>query len=230
MLLIQELQLALWLDVKESRNCMLWHLTFGQQELELPLIASMFQVSLSVYLSHTCLEMVKRELELHRFNSHTESRVIMAAARFVNHVFRYGGHLGTYMIIAGFDVRGPQIIEISADGVINPFPYLALGSGSLQATSIMETGFKDDMTEEEAIALCVKSIEAGIVHDLGSGSNVDVCVLKKGKTTYMRGYKSDNHKMFNKPDGYTFKKERVQVLNEYKHKLVVEEGAVPMEL
>jgi|DEB0MinimDraft_12_1074336.scaffolds.fasta_scaffold68386_2 20S proteasome subunit beta 2 len=174
--------------------------------------------------------MIKRELELHRLNSHTESRVIMAAGRFVNHVFRYGGHIGTYMIIAGFDVKGPQIVEISGDGLLNTFPYLALGSGSLAATSIIESGFKDDMTEEEAIALCVKSIEAGIVHDLGSGSNVDICVMKKGKTTYTRGYKSDNHKMFVKPDGYTFKKERVQVLEEYKHKLIVEDGGVPMEL
>jgi len=45
------------------------------------------------------------------------------------------------------------------------------------------------MTEEEAKDLLVKCIEAGILHDLGSGSNVDLCVIKKGKVEYLRNHK-----------------------------------------
>jgi 20S proteasome subunit beta 2 len=52
---------------------------------------------------------------------------------------------------------------------------------------------------------------------LGSGSNVDVCLIKKGKVEYMRNLKTDNRKLYEKPEGYTFKKERVVVLNEYRH-------------
>merc|ERR1740116_844158 len=52
-------------------------------------------------------EMIKRELELHRLNTRTESRVSMAAARLIEHVFRYGGAIGTYLIIGGYDVGGP---------------------------------------------------------------------------------------------------------------------------
>ena len=52
-------------------------------------------------------EMIKRELELHRMNTRTESRVSMAANRLVDHVFRYGGAIGTYLIIGGYDVGGP---------------------------------------------------------------------------------------------------------------------------
>jgi 20S proteasome subunit beta 2 len=36
------------------------------------------------------------------------------------------------------------------------------------------------MTEEEAKNMVIAAIEAGIYHDLGSGSNVDVCIIKKG--------------------------------------------------
>ena len=36
---------------------------------------------------------------------------------------------------------------------------------------VMETEYKENMTEAEAIALVSKAIEAGIYHDLGSGSN-----------------------------------------------------------
>ena len=75
-----------------------------------------------------------------------------------------------------------------------------------------------------------KAIEAGIYHDLGSGSNLDVCVIKKGKVEMFRNLKSDNFKIFSKPEGYNFRKDRVQVLEEYKHKLVESKGEFPMQL
>jgi len=103
-------------------------------------------------------------------------------------------------------------------------PYHTTGSGSLAAMAIMETRYKENMTREEAIDVCVAAIEAGIYHDLGSGSNVDVCVITRGKYEMLRNLKHDNFKVFSKPGGYQFKKDRVQVLEEFRHKLVVEEG------
>jgi len=76
----------------------------------------------------------------------------------------------------------------------------------------------------------MNAIEAGIYHDLGSGSNVDILIIKKGKHTLYRNIKSDNKKEFSKPGGYKFKKENVVTLQEYKHKLTVEDGPVPMDL
>ena len=61
--------------------------------------------------------MIKRELELHRLNTKSENRVQMAAGRLVTHAFQYGGHIGTHLIVGGVDVRGPQLIECSSDGV-----------------------------------------------------------------------------------------------------------------
>jgi 20S proteasome subunit beta 2 len=37
-----------------------------------------------------------------------------------------------------------------------------------------------------------KAIEAGIFNDLGSGSNVDVCVITKGNVEYLRNYGKPN--------------------------------------
>ena len=51
--------------------------------------------------------MIKRELELHRLNTHRENRVQMAAHRLKQHVFRYGGNIGTYLIFGGVDAKGP---------------------------------------------------------------------------------------------------------------------------
>ena len=149
----------------------------------------------------------------------------MAAGRLVNHVFQYGGNIGTYLILGGYDVKGPQLIEVSADGNSFGFPYITLGSGSLAAMGVIESSYKDDMTEEEAKAMCIKAIEAGIYHDLGSGSNVDVCVIKKDKVTMHRNIKTDNKKVFAKPGGYKFDPKRVVVLEEYRQKLVVADAA-----
>jgi 20S proteasome subunit beta 2 len=174
--------------------------------------------------------MIKRELELHRLNTYSENRVQMAASRLSQHAFKYGGHVGTHLIVGGFDVKGPQLIEVSNDGNMYALPYLTLGSGSLAAMAIMESTYKEDMTQEEAIETVVAAIQGGIYHDLGSGSNVDVCLIKKGKVEYLRNLKSDNHKMYEKPEGYKFRAERCQVLNEYKHKFEVVPAAQPMQL
>jgi 20S proteasome subunit beta 2 len=166
-------------------------------------------------------EMIKRELELHRLNTYSENRVQTAASRLTTHAFKYGGHIGTHMICGGYDVKGPQLIECSNDGNMVASPYLTLGSGSLAAMAVIESYYKEDMSEEEAINLVVAAIEAGIYHDLGSGSNVDVCIIKKGKIDMKRNLKHDNGKLYSKPEGYAFKKERVNVLNEYRHRIVV---------
>lgn len=105
-------------------------------------------------------------------------------------------------------------------------PYHTTGSGSLAAMAILETNYKENMSKEEAIALCVRAIEAGIYHDLGSGSNVDVCIITRTKYEMLRNYKHDNQKMFSKPDGYKFSKDRVVVIDDYVQKIkakVVEE-------
>lgn len=47
--------------------------------------------------------------------------------------------------------------------------------------AIFESMWKKDMTREEAIELCSQAIQAGIFNDLGSGSNVDVCVITEEK-------------------------------------------------
>ena len=88
-------------------------------------------------------------------------------------------------------------------------PYHTTGSGSLAAMAILETYYKEDMTKEEAIELVVRAIEAGIVHDLGSGSNVDVNIITRGKSELLRNYKTDNKKMYSKPGGYSYPKDKV---------------------
>jgi 20S proteasome subunit beta 2 len=53
-----------------------------------------------------------------------------------------------------------------------------MGSGSLAAMAVFERGYEDDLTEEKAKDLVKDAIKAGIFNDLGSGGNVDLCVIR----------------------------------------------------
>lgn len=56
-----------------------------------------------------------------------------------------------------------------------------MGSGSLAAMAVFESTWQKDLTKEQAVKLCAEAIEAGIFNDLGSGSNVDVCIITEEK-------------------------------------------------
>ena len=96
--------------------------------------------------------------------------------------------------------------------------------------AVLETEYRDDMTQDEAMKLIIKAIEAGIYHDLGSGSNVDVCIIKRGKVEFFRNIKHDNFKMFSKPDGYKFRPERVVVIEQFDHPIKDAKNDEKMEI
>ena len=69
------------------------------------------------------------------------------------------------------------------------------------------------MTKEAAIALTANAIQAGIFNDLGSGSNVDVCVITAEKTTLLRNYIRPNERE-RKQRSYRFQRGTTAVLNQ----------------
>jgi len=93
-------------------------------------------------------------------------------------LFRYQGHVSAALVLGGVDCTGAHLYTVWPHGSTDKLPYVTMGSGSLAAMSIFEAGFRDDMTEEDAKALVTKAIRAGIFNDLGSGSNVDLTVIR----------------------------------------------------
>jgi 20S proteasome subunit beta 2 len=70
-----------------------------------------------------------------------------------------------------------------------------MGSGSLAAMAVFESYWTPNMTREAAIDVVCEAIEAGIFNDLGSGSNVDICVIEPKGTEMMRNYRTPNEKV-----------------------------------
>ncbi|KAG2595149.1 hypothetical protein PVAP13_5KG523000 [Panicum virgatum] len=92
-------------------------------------------------------------------------------------------------------------------------PFATMGSGSLAAMSVFESKYKEGLTREEGIQLVSEAICAGIFNDLGSGSNVDVCVITKGKTEYLRNHQLPNPTTYVSSKGYNFVQGQTEVLS-----------------
>ena len=116
-------------------------------------------------------------------------------------------------MVAGVDPTGVGLFTVHAHGSTDKLPYVTMGSGSMAAMAIFETKWKQKMTREEAVNLASEAIKAGIFNDLGSGSNVDVCVITAEKTTLMRNHIKPNERE-EKQRSYKFKRGTTAVLNE----------------
>lgn len=159
-------------------------------------------------------------------------------------LFRYQGHIGAALVLGGYDATGPHLYTVYPHGSTDKLPYVTMGSGSLAAMSVFESRWKPDMTvshrnrkytmhntntyisiqREEAIELVKDAIEAGIFNDLGSGSNVDVCVIEKDSTDYLRNYARPNERGI-KEQSYKYPRGTTAVLKEEITSLVtVSEG------
>jgi len=69
-----------------------------------------------------------------------------------------------------------------------------------------------------------QAIQAWIWNDLGSGGNVDICILRKGKgMTMLRNYRTLNARKYYRKAGYQFPKNSTEWLKEteriYKHEI-----------
>lgn len=169
------------------------------------------------------------ELKLQRMNQGRESKVSTMVHRAATHLFRYGGNIGVYLIIAGYDAEGPHLCQVTATGYANYDNFMAMGSGSVAAYGVLETGFRDDLKLEEAKALAIEGIKAGIIYDLGSGGNVDYCVLTRGKLDYQRNFLKVASREVAKPHPYRFQPNSVPVLKHFTIKVEKQEKIAKKE-
>ncbi len=76
--------------------------------------------------------------------------------------------LAAAFFIAGYD-KAPKLYKIDVDGAVLEFDKFSSGSGSVFALGLLDSEYKEDMKEEEAIVLALRAIEAAKKRDLFSG-------------------------------------------------------------
>ena len=125
-------------------------------------------------------ELIASKLRLLSLATGQKPRVETAQALLADLLWRHQGQISAALILGGLNPDGTShLLSIHPHGSVDPLPFTTMGSGSLASMAIMEAGFREDMSREEAIQLCHDAIEAGITNDLGSGSNVDVMVIER---------------------------------------------------
>ncbi len=129
-----------------------------------------------------------KELQTFSYMNVKSPYVTHAQRLIVEYLHGYQGQIQAALILGGIDNNGIYLFSISPYGSSSCPEYASLGSGSFAAIAVLEDEFKKDMSEEEAIKLGVKAVKAGILNDLYSGSNVDVCVINESHVRMYRNY------------------------------------------
>lgn len=143
-------------------------------------------------------DLLSSNLTIFSMNSQRNPRMVMAVNILQDMLFRYHGQIGASLILGGVDITGNHLYTVGPYGSMDKVPYLAMGSGDLAALGILEDRFRPDMGLEEGKELVRDAIHAGIMSDLGSGNNIDVCVITRQGVDYIRPYQvseyTDNRK------------------------------------
>ncbi len=83
------------------------------------------------------------------------------------------------LLIVGVDDEGPSVFSIDSAGGSIPDRYCATGSGSPYMYGVLEDGFKDDMTEKNALMLAARALSASGQRDAASGNGMDLAIITK---------------------------------------------------
>jgi len=166
--------------------------------------------------------LISSNMELHTLQSGRKPRVVTAMTMLKQMLFRYQGQIGAALVLGGVDATGPHLFTIHPHGSTDKLPYVTMGSGSLAAMAVFESGWKANMEREEALALVKAAIAAGIFNDLGSGSNIDACIITEHHTEMLRNVEMPNERVQKERD-YKFRRGTTAWKKEDIRKFIIEE-------
>ncbi|HJR47217.1 MAG TPA: proteasome subunit beta, partial [Nitrososphaeraceae archaeon] len=73
----------------------------------------------------------------------------------------------------------PEIYTLDPLGSVLPDRYAAVGTGAEMALGVMDAEFNDNLDEEKATKLALKSIRSSIQRDSASGDGIDILIINK---------------------------------------------------
>jgi 20S proteasome subunit beta 5 len=117
---------------------------------------------------------------LHELREGKRISVAAASKLLANNVYQYRGmglSMGT--MIAGFDEnKGPSLYYIDDDGTRLKGDRFSVGSGSTYAYGVLDSGYRKNMTVEEAVELGKRSIWHATHRDAYSGGTINVYLIQ----------------------------------------------------
>lgn len=122
----------------------------------------------------------RREIETGRRTRPASVAKLMSVIMFENRLFP----LLTQVIVGGVDEDGTgKIYVLDPLGSVIPDKYAAVGTGEEIAIGVIENGYREDITVEEARELVLRSIRAAVKRDASSGDVADIMTITKNGIT-----------------------------------------------
>lgn len=81
-------------------------------------------------------------------------------------------------MVCGYDKRGYSIFSVNSDGERHQQRLCSIGSGSLNAYGVLDSSYKEKMTDEEAMTLGRRAIMHATFRDAGSGGFVNCKIIR----------------------------------------------------
>jgi len=130
------------------------------------------------------MQILVREVEayanLYRLDLGRPIRVRSAAKVMSNLLFsRRLVPLITQTIVGGMDEEGAALYVLDILGSVIPDKFAAVGSGAEIAVGVLEEGYREEMTVEEAKTLVVRAVKSAVSRDVMSGDGVDFLTITK---------------------------------------------------
>lgn len=115
------------------------------------------------------------QCRLHELRSRERISVASASKMMANIAHDYKGTgLSMGMMLAGFDKRGAGLFYVDSEGSRSAGNVFSVGSGSLYAFGVLDSGYRWDLTNEEAYDLGQRAIYHATFRDAYSGGIVRV--------------------------------------------------------
>ena len=110
---------------------------------------------------------------------------VRAASKLMSNILfnRRYAPLITQTIVGGLDDEGASLYVLDVLGSLLPDKYAVVGSGTEIAVGVLEEGYKEGLSVEEAKALVTRAIKSAISRDAMSGDGIDFLIITKNGLT-----------------------------------------------
>jgi proteasome beta subunit len=130
------------------------------------------------------MQMLTREVEAQAslFSMDVGRRIsVRSAAKLMSVILfnRRYAPLITQTIVGGLDEEGPSLYVLDVLGSLIPDKYAVVGSGTEIAMGVLEEGYKEGLSIEEAKALVTRAVKSAISRDAMSGDGIDFLIITK---------------------------------------------------
>jgi len=85
----------------------------------------------------------------------------------------------TQTIVGGVDEEGPSLYSLDPLGSVLPDKYNVVGSGTEIAMGVVEEGYKENMSMENAKELIIRAMKSAVSRDIMSGDGIDFLIITK---------------------------------------------------